>query len=555
MKISIRFVILLITALSLCLTISCTKEEEPPTPDPTTGEASDTSAVIKVVTQTDLGITAAQDRVLHFTAFEAMVRGTFVEIATQVQQHGHCWTSNPEQLPTIADPHTQLGSTELVGSFDSQLYDLVPATIYYVRSYAIVLKNGKQEVAYHPETIAFTTCPNCFNDGICTTDETGTSTCKCPPGFSGERCEIKETFQQTYGGSGYDAGEAVRQTTDGGYIVAGYTQSYGSGGSDFWLLKTDALGKELWTQTYGGSAGDIAYDVQQTTDGGYILVGITWNLGNGMGDAWLLKTDRDGNELWAKTYGGTAEDRPYSLQQTNDGGFVLAGYTQSSGEGLSDFWLLKTDADGNELWSRTYGGAAEDRAFEVQQTVDGGFAIVGYTQSFGAGAEDVWLVKTDVQGNQQWTETFGNELINKAFSLQITSDNGLIIVGETQQGESEQFATWLIKTNAQGHQQWASTYDNNSVGRSVQQTQSDNGFIVVGSTQGFGSGEQDVYLLKTDWQGNELWSKTFGGSAYDVGAQVQETTDRGFVLTGYTESFGNGGQDVWLIKTDADGEP
>ncbi|MDP7000223.1 MAG: hypothetical protein QF569_29625, partial [Candidatus Poribacteria bacterium] len=183
---------------------------------------------------------------------------------------------------------------------------------------------------------------------------------------------VDNAFLQTYGGSENDYGYSVQQTSDDGYIITGETYSYGNGEADVWLIRTDANGDTLWTQTYGGSESDIGNSVQQTSDGGYIIAGETYSYGNGAADVWLIKTDADGDTLWTQTFGGTEFDIAHSVQQTSDDGYIITGETYSYGNGEADVWLIKTDANGDTLWTQTFGGSESDIGNSVQQTSDGG---------------------------------------------------------------------------------------------------------------------------------------------------------------------------------------
>jgi len=358
-------------------------------------------------------------------------------------------------------------------------------------------------------------------------------------------------FARTYGGAGNDHAFSVQRTSDGGYIVAGYTSSFGAGGYDAFLVKTDANGNIIWAKTYGGASDDGALSVQQTSDGGYIVTGGTGPFGNV--DAFLIKTDAFGNIQWAKTYGGTNIDAVSSFQQTSDGGYIVAGWTSSFGAGNFDIFLIKTDASGNIIWAKTYGETDDDWASSVQQTSDGGYIVAGVTLSFGAGG-DIFLIKTDANGNLQWAKTYGGTFQDGASSVQQTSDGGYIVAGYTVSfgaGESDIF---LIKTDASGNIIWAKTYGGTfqDGASSVQQT-SDGGYIVAGYTVSFGAGESDIFLIKTDASGNIIWAKTYGGTNTDEVYSVQQTSDGGYIVAGATYSFGAGG-DIFLVKTDENGD-
>jgi hypothetical protein len=347
------------------------------------------------------------------------------------------------------------------------------------------------------------------------------------------------TFQKTYGEIAGDNGSSVQQTSDGGYIITGFTT-----GRNTYLIKTDATGDTLWTKIFGGT--DEAKGVQQTTDGGYIICGATYDFGAGDYDFYLIKTDAIGDTLWTKTYGGTGDDEPTSVQQTADGGYIITGETGEI-NGF-DVYLIKTDAIGDTSWTKTFGGTNTDFARCVQQTTDGGFIITGITSSFGSGAGDVYLIYI---GDTVWTKTYGGAGNEQGFSVQQTTDGGYVIVGNTRSFGAGQEDAYLIKTDAIGDTLWTKTFGGAGYdgGYSVQQT-TDGGYIIVGYTSSFGAGNYDVYLIKTNAIGNALWTKTFGGTGHEEGFSVQQTTDGGHIIACMTGSFGAGG-DVYLIKTDS----
>jgi hypothetical protein len=304
-------------------------------------------------------------------------------------------------------------------------------------------------------------------------------------------------WNKTYGGTDDDSAYSVVQTSDSGYALAGYTSSFGAGSLDAWLIKTDSLGNMLWDKTYGGTEQDECYSVVQTNDGGYALAGLTLSFGAGNGDAWLVKIDSSGNMLWYKTYGGTGQEWGLSVIQTSDSGYALAGSTTSFGAGGWDAYLVKTNVSSNIQWSKTYGGTGTEEANSVVQTSDGGYALAGSTTSFGAGSEDAWLVRTDAFGNVQWNTTYG--------------------------GTSDDFAHSVVQT-------------------------SDGGYALAGGTTSYGAGSYDSWLVKTDLNGNAQWDKTYGGTFGDAAFSVVQTSDGGYALAGSTTSFGAGMDDAWLIK-------
>jgi len=359
-----------------------------------------------------------------------------------------------------------------------------------------------------------------------------------------------QAWERTYGGDLADRGNSVQETSDEGYIIAGVTCSFGDDDGDVYLIKTDASGDTIWTRTYGGSKQDGGLSVQQTSDKGYIIAGVTCSFGDDDGAVYLIKTDASGDSIWTRTYGGSEDDGGSSVQQTSDEGYVITGWTFSFGAGSYDVYLIKTDASGDTIWTRTYGGSYIDVGESVQQTSDGGYIIAGWTNSFGAGDWYVYLIKTDASGDTIWTRTYGGGNSDAGYSVQQTLDGGYIIAGFTESFGAGYLDVYLIKTDASGDTIWTRTYGGDLADRgySVRET-SDGGYIIAGSC----AAGNAVYLIKTDASGDTIWTRTYGGSYEEVGNSVQETSDGGYIITGFTRSFGAGNADVYLIKTDADG--
>jgi len=317
-------------------------------------------------------------------------------------------------------------------------------------------------------------------------------------------------------------------------------------GYQVYLVKTNASGDTLWTKNYGpGMWQDWSWSVQQTSDSGYIVLETRNST-----QFYLLKTNATGDTLWTRPYGWQNWAEGRSVRQTADGGYIIAGSTYLDSRYSDQFFLVKTNSSGDTLWARSYGGWNIERGYSVQQTADGGYIATGLTNSFGNG-EQVYLIKTDASGDSLWTRNYGGANWEWGHSIQQTSDTGYIIAAGTSSfGNGCQ--VYLIKTNASGDTLWTRAYGGPGYdeGWLVQQT-TDGGYIVAGYTASFGDSNQ-VYLIKTNASGDTLWTRTYGGANRDEGYSVQQTTDGGYIVAGSTTSFGDSSQ-VYLIKTDANG--
>ncbi len=362
------------------------------------------------------------------------------------------------------------------------------------------------------------------------------------------------TFMRMATAPGMNGGLSLAVTSDGGFVGTGQQEAGSAGNCDVYVYKVDACGTLQWERLFGNAGADGGKYVQQTSDGGYIVAGLY----NSSYIILLLKIDALGNLQWSKTFEGG-----YGLyvQQTKDGGYILTGFSNAGGFGGNDIVLIKTDASGNLIWKKIYGGAGDDWGDYVEQTKDGGYIIAGYTSSYGAGSTDLVLLKVDSLGTMQWNKTYGGTAgegnSSWGISGQITSDGGYMICGNTASYGAGSNDVLLVKTDSTGTLQWAKTYGgtNDDQPRFAHQTRS-GGFIICGFTRSFwvtGPGDLDAYLIKTDGGGNLLWSKAYGGPAYDKCEMVRETSDGGYALSIITANFGADYYDPIFMKTDSMG--
>ena len=366
-------------------------------------------------------------------------------------------------------------------------------------------------------------------------------------------CSIYTTF----GFNNYSSGNDIDQTLDNGFIVVGNTY-FNDGNDDVYLIKINSSGNLEWERTLGGDRGDYGYSIEQTIDGGYIITGSTKSLsGNTNLDVYLVKTDNLGNIQWEKTLGTINDDEGYSGKQTIDGGYIVFGYSKTHG---GDILLIKTDENGDLVWIEEFGGPGFDYGYSGQQTQDGGYILTGYTNSNEENDTNVILIKTDDEGNLEWEKQFSNNKVDMGLSVIQTSDGGYTITGKTNQGNTNFDDLYIIRTDSNGTKIWEKTHggDYNEVGYSIEQT-IDGGYIITGSTSSFGdnieNNNQDVYLIKVSEDGSLEWSKYFGGRGNDIGNNVIQTIDSGYIIVGSTDK-GDDNPDsrvVYLIKTDENG--
>jgi uncharacterized delta-60 repeat protein len=354
---------------------------------------------------------------------------------------------------------------------------------------------------------------------------------------------LNAQWARTYGGSEDDFAYSIQQTGDGGYIVAGETWSFGAGVVDSWILKLSSVGDIEWQKRYGLGLGDEAYSIQQTNDGGYIVGG---SIVIGSWEIWVLKFSFNGDIEWQKSYGRSFTDIARSIQQTGDGGYIVAGKTGESIYVL-DIWILKLSSDGTIEWQKKYGGSQPEEASSIQQTNDGGYIVAGYTESFGAGSQDLWILKLNSAGDIEWQKTYGGS--ERAYSIQQTNDGGYIVAGLG----SGDFL--ILKLASDGTIEWQKGYGGSGSGsaHSIQQT-SDGGYIVAGRTWSFGAGNGDIWVLKLSLVGDIEWQKTYGGIQSDEASSIQQTSDGGYIVAGSTDSYGAGKRDFLILKLSSNGD-
>lgn len=359
-------------------------------------------------------------------------------------------------------------------------------------------------------------------------------------------------FKKVYGSTGYEFGNSVCQTFDKGYAVAGSTSSSGNGSSDAYLLKTDSLGVYQWQKTFGGINIDQAYSIQETKDTGLIIAGFTNSFGQGGYDLYVIKTDRYGDTVWTKTYGGSNWDFGYSIEQTADSGYVITGGTYSFGKGFEDMYLVKIDSVGDTLWTKTYGGIKDEEARAVKQTADGGYIITGFTKSFGDVNGDFYTVKTNSVGDTLWTSKLGGIQEDYAFDIMQRPTGGYLLGGKTKSSGVGNYDGILINMSPTGTLIWNNLYggtDDDGI-HSIAQTATMR-WGMAGYTNSYGAGSSD-FVLYIENTINGFHSNTFGGTNVETAYSIKNTKDNGYIICGNAASYSNLDH-IFLVKTDSNG--
>jgi hypothetical protein len=349
-----------------------------------------------------------------------------------------------------------------------------------------------------------------------------------------------------------DEAWSVVQTSDGGYVVSGATWTSDENWFDMAMMKINQNGEMIWTKTYGVGmmSLEVAYSIDVTTDGGFIIVGGTDGF-TGDNDFWIIRTDENGDSLWSKTYGGDNQEYAHSVIQTDDGGFIIAGETNSFGAGSDDIYVVKTDANGEEQWSQTYGTENPDGAFCIRQTTDGGYIIGGSTNGY----MDGYVVKIDANGALEWEKSFGGPITDEIFSIKQTDDGGYIAAGATMSIGAGNYDFWLLKLNATGELTWEKAYGGTEKDKAWGiAISNDGGYVLAGFSESFHQAEEDegVYMIKTNINGDTLWTRTYGNDHNDGAQAVISTDDGGFLMAGYNYVSGES-NNFYLIKTHSNG--
>ncbi|MCP4631678.1 MAG: T9SS type A sorting domain-containing protein [candidate division Zixibacteria bacterium] len=357
-------------------------------------------------------------------------------------------------------------------------------------------------------------------------------------------------WDTTYGGGEDDGTTCVKQTSNGGYLITGYTYSFGAGGYDIYILRTDASGDTSWTRTFGDSAYDRGRCGIETDNGDFVFTGYVKQPPTDSSDIFLLKLNADGDSLWMKTYGGASSDDGLEVKQTFDGGYILCGDTRSI-SGDDDIYVIRIDSEGDTIWTFVYGDSLNDRSKSIIQTSDTCFVLTGYTNKSNLNDGDLIIIKLDQNGNTLWTKVYVGDKFKMGYSVIETDDNDLVIAGKYVDA-AETHYVYLMRTEPDGDSSWARKYRGglDDEGHSVQMT-NNNGFFVTGQIYPFSDDAWDLYVLFTDSDGSIMYDTSYGESGYSYkGRSAHHTQDNNFIVTGMNDYSGS--TDIYLLKIEGD---
>ena len=358
---------------------------------------------------------------------------------------------------------------------------------------------------------------------------------------------VELVWDSTYGGSDDDWAFDVIECSDGGFLVGAITYSFGNGWGDIWLIRLDKEGTPEWSHAYGDTNGEYGDAIIELDDGSFVVAGYTNSFGAGGYDAWLLCVDEDGNHLWNQTYGGSGNDWCFDAVKCVSDGFALVGTTENFGASGRDMWLIRTDDVGNHLWNRTYGGSETEYGRSLVECDEGGFVLAGHTNSYGSGEKDAWLVKTDSSGNPIWNHPFGNVGNDEAYSIVKDNSGGYAFSGSTLSIVSGGQQLWLVKINDDGDLIWQEEYGGEGGDTGYALEKMNDNYLLGGALS---ASSNDFFLVCANSSGNQMWSEHWGGSNGDGCEGLVYCSDGSIVLAGHTWSYGAGGGDVWVISVD-----
>lgn len=363
----------------------------------------------------------------------------------------------------------------------------------------------------------------------------------------------QSTFEKRIGGTGTDSGRSVEQTSDG-YLTVGHTTTNSSGWADIYVTKSDLNGSLLWEKKLGGSGLDLGFTIDRTSDGNFLISGTTTSFGTGGEDAYLIKINGDGEVIWEKYYGGWYSERIEAAYEDNNGDIISVGIASGSGGVGTDLFLLKTDDDGNEIWQRTFGGAEYDAGNVVVPAQDGGYVVAGQTMSNGEPNGDYYILKVDSDGNKIWDKTYGGIGIEEAKDIIATSDGGYLVLGDAETNSAGGDDGWLMKLDGDGDLVWDKMFggDKKEAFKNVSET-NDGGLLLIGHTRSFGLVNPDMWVIHTDNEGNVIWERKFGQGGHEHGYDVKQTPDGGFIIVGHSDYEDGMNEQIYLVKLNSQG--
>lgn len=394
-----------------------------------------------------------------------------------------------------------------------------------------------------PNPIHTYTAVGAYRVSLTVTSEEGTHTAR-----KASYIIVGDMWARTFGGAGDEYVGGIYRTKDNGYLIVGSTTSTTADDANVLLLKINKDGKELWSQTYGGSGADTGSAVVEMEGGDLLIVGTSASFGSG-DQVYVIHTDAAGAQKTSDTYGGLGTDRGNDIQKTTDGGYIVVGEAFTVNQ-LQNAYLIKLNAEGKLSWSRTFHVLGRDAAYAVRPAGAEGYWVAGDTTE--VANSDMFLAKTDTNGNPTWLQAYGATGNDWANALLNVGD-GALLCG-TFFSLSSSWDLFVIQTDKDGNEIWSAVFGGvqRDEGRDVVAT-GDAAYLAVGVTRSTGAGGADAYLVKFDGQGKALWKRTLGGSADDSADRVLRVGNTGFLVAGSTESYGAGGADIYLVQTNTDG--